>query len=131
MGRLSFDTTFLIDLQRERRKGQPGPACRFLDAHRSDSIEISSVVWGEYLEGFESVDDERIAKLQEALTVLVQTATTSRIYAALARKLRSDGLLIGSNDLWIGAASLEHAIPLVTKNAEHFRRLPGLRLIEY
>lgn len=131
MGRLSIDTTFLIDLQRERRKGEEGVAYGLLRSRSDDMIVTSSVAWGEFLEGFESMEDDRIAALEESLSVLVQTATTSKIYAVLARRLRMQGQMIGSNDLWIGAASIEHSLPLVTRNVEHFKRLPDLRLVEY
>ena len=131
MGRLSIDTTFLIDLQRERRKGEQGPAYQLLDSRRGDTIAASSVVWGEFLEGFESMEDGRIGALEESLSILVQTVTTARIYAGLARRLRAQGLMIGANDLWIGSASIEHSLPLATRNVDHFGRLPSLRLIEY
>ena len=131
MGRLSIDTTFLIDLQRERRSGKNGPAIELLNSRRDDLLMVSSVAWGEFLEGFASMEDARISALEEGVTVLAQTATTSKIYAGIARRLRGEGRLIGANDLWIGASSIEHSLPLVTRNAEHFKRLPNLQLIEY
>jgi predicted nucleic acid-binding protein len=41
------------------------------------------------------------------------------------------GTLIGSNDLWIAATALEHSLPLVTRDIDHFRRIPDLQLIGY
>lgn len=131
MGRLSIDATFLIDLQRERRRGVQGPAYDLLRSRSDDLIVTSSVAWGEFLEGFESMEDSRIVALERSLSFLALTATTSKIYAVLARRLRMQGQMIGSNDLWIGAASIEHSLPLITRNVEHFKRLPDLRVVEY
>ncbi len=40
-------------------------------------------------------------------------------------------MLIGTNDLWIAATALANDMPLVTKNAEHFRRVPGIEIADY
>ena len=40
-------------------------------------------------------------------------------------------MLIGANDLWIGAAGLAYGIPVVTRNLDHFRRIPRLEVISY
>lgn len=56
---------------------------------------------------------------------------TALLYAGVVRDLRSRGMLIGTNDLWIAASSLRHRLPVVTANVEHFRRVPGLEVIDY
>jgi len=56
---------------------------------------------------------------------------TGLLYAGVVRDLRSRGMLIGANDLWIGAASLRFRLPLVTANVEHFRRIDGLEVLGY
>lgn len=47
------------------------------------------------------------------------------------RHLQRDALLIGTNDLWIGATAVVHAMPVVTANVDHLRRIPGLEVIGY
>ena len=39
--------------------------------------------------------------------------------------------MIGGNDLWIAAAAVAHKVPLVTRNARHYRRVPGLEVAGY
>jgi len=56
---------------------------------------------------------------------------TALLYAGIARDLRGRGLLIGSNDLWIGASSLRFGLPIVTANLEHFQRIDGLEVLGY
>ncbi len=52
-------------------------------------------------------------------------------YGRAFRHLALNGQLIGGNDLWIAATSLAHGMPLVTRNLDHFKRVPGLRVISY
>ncbi len=45
--------------------------------------------------------------------------------------LRDNGIIIGSNDIWIAATALAYSLPLVTANERHFRRVPGLSIFSY
>jgi len=45
--------------------------------------------------------------------------------------LKENGLLIGSNDLWIAATALAYRMPVVTGNVEHYRRVPDLQVESY
>jgi tRNA(fMet)-specific endonuclease VapC len=56
---------------------------------------------------------------------------TALIYAGVVRDLRSRGMLIGANDLWIGSASLRFRLPIVTADLDHFRRIDGLEVVRY
>ena len=57
--------------------------------------------------------------------------SSSTLIAATLLLLQANGLLIGANDLWIAAAGLAYGVPVVTRNAEHFVRVPGLRVQSY
>ena len=52
-------------------------------------------------------------------------------YGRAYRYLEANGLLIGSNDLWIAATALAHEMPVVTRNPAHFSRVPGLEVVSY
>ena len=62
---------------------------------------------------------------------LSTTRKTAEIYAGITRALRKEGRLIGTNDLWIAAATIENDMTLVTDNSSHFGRVPELRLLTY
>ncbi|UGT91607.1 type II toxin-antitoxin system VapC family toxin [Mycobacterium ostraviense] len=53
------------------------------------------------------------------------------VYARVVRELRRRGELIGTNDVWIGCASLQLGIPVVTANVADFRRIDGLGIVQY
>jgi predicted nucleic acid-binding protein len=132
MERLALDTTFLIDLQNERRaRGQAKGATAFLHSHQSTELLLPSVALGEYLEGFADPDADEAQALVSALRILPVNADVARVYAATARGLRTKGRLIGTNDLWIACTAKAAKVPLVTRNGAHFKRVSGLVVVEY
>lgn len=59
------------------------------------------------------------------------TASVALLYAVTVRRLRRTGKLIGTNDLWIGCTAKAAGLPIATRNAEHFRRIPDLVVLDY
>ena len=39
--------------------------------------------------------------------------------------------LARGKDLWIAATAVAHDVPVVTRNARYYRRVPGLEVTEY
>jgi tRNA(fMet)-specific endonuclease VapC len=130
-GRLSVDTTFLIDLQRERRTGQGGPAHTFLERSPEVELYLSAVALGEFAEGFSSAEDPVVRSVRDHHVLLPIDEEVALIYSSTARFLRRKGALIGSNDLWIGCASLRYSLPLLTANIDEFKRIEGLEVLGY
>jgi len=130
--RVAFDTTFLIDLQRERtREDSSGPAHRFLADDPEMELHLSATALGEFAEGFRSPEDALFRTILELHVLLPTDEATALEYGRVTRSLRRAGRLIGTNDLWIAAASLRYEIPLVTANTSEFRRIPGLEVVAY
>ena len=130
MESLIFDTTFLIDFQRERKK-QPDRAHRFIEQHSDAYAFLPITAYGEYAEGFADLSDPAFVSIVESYEIIEINRPIAECYARITRTLRSKGLLIGANDLWIAAAAVSHDAPLVTRNLEHFARVPGIRLSSY
>jgi len=130
MSRFLFDTCFLIDLEREKKKGH-GKAHFFLEQHASARPYLSWTVVGEFAEGFGDVKHPVCAALVAQFNILSMDEATAQHYAVATKHLRTTNQLIGANDLWIAAAALAHGMPLVTKNASHFSRVPGLAVVSY
>ena len=126
-----LDTCFLIDLQRERRRGQSGGAHHFAEKHRAKQSYLAAVAWGEFAEGFEEIDEKMLQGFKESFEILPIDDRVAWRYSRLVRELRPRGQLIGANDLWIGATALTHGLSLVTRNVAEFRRIPGLDVIVY
>jgi len=130
-GRLSLDTSFLIDLQRERTAGAAGPAQALLERDPDVELFLSTVALGEFAEGFEDPDHPVLRMVRELHVLLPVDEQTALAYGRITRRLRADGRLIGSNDLWIAAASVRHGLPLATADAAGFGRVEDLELVVY
>lgn len=133
--RVSVDTTFLIDLQRERSAGDDGgvrgAAHRFLRRLPDTELFLSAIALGEFAEGFDSGDHPTVAAMRAGHIVVPVDDETALVYARVTRQLRRRGELIGTNDLWIGCTSLRLGIPIVTANLADFRRIDGLGIVPY
>ena len=137
--RVAFDTSFLIDLQREgsarrqeRSRGAPdGPAHRFLAAAPALELYLSATALGEFAEGFDDPEHPMLRTVREQHRLLPIDQQTALAYGRIARALRRSGQMIGTNDLWIAATSTRYALPLVTANTAQFARVSGLEVISY
>ena len=132
MDRLALDTSFLIDLQNEHRgRGAPAGAVDLLRELASAELLLPATALGEYLEGFADPDSDAARALVSPLRVLEVTSEVARHYAIVARTLREAGTLIGTNDLWIACTARAAGVAIVTRNVEHFRRVPDLTVVGY
>lgn len=130
--KLAFDTTFLIDLQRERSRGSvSGPTHRFLAAAPDLQLYLSPTALGEFAEGFADPEHPLLRTVRDQHLLLPIDERTALAYGRIARELRQAGRLIGANDLWIAATSVRYALPLVTANTGQFGRVTGLEVIAY
>jgi len=121
-----LDTTVLVDLQREIRRGQPGPATRLLESSGDAACLISFVTWMEFAEGFGDAERGACDSFLAAFQVLWPDADTAWRAARISRALRALGTPIGDHDLWIAALALQRDQTVVSRNQDHFRRVPGL-----
>lgn len=132
MGRgLILETTFLVDLERERHRQATGPAHRFLEEHAEERLALTVTTAGELAAGVSDEERPGWERLIRGLEVLEIDLDVCWAYGRAFRYLKENGLLIAANDLWIAATALTHGRPLVTRNAGHFRRVPGLRVVGY
>lgn len=126
-----LDTTFLIDFQRETTRGRSDRAYAFLDAHPDALLRTSAITCGEIAEGLGDERRDAFEELIRPCEVLDVTVAIAWRYGALSRDLRQRGAPIGDNDVWIAATALVHELPLVSRDASHFARNPGLRVLAY
>jgi len=129
--RLILETTFLIDLEREHHRGRTGPAVAFLEANPEARLYLPFIVAGELAAGIAMRDRARWEAFLAPLYVLPSTADVSWHYGRTYRHLHDTGRLIGANDLWIAATALAYQMSVVTRNVEHFQRVPGLDVERY
>ena len=128
---LILETTFLVDLEREGRRGDGGAVRDFLSAHDDYSLYITDVVVAELAMGV-SLSGRRLwERFIAPFQILRPTLDMDWHYGRAAAYLARNRLTIGANDLWIAAAGLAYDLAVVTRNIEHFARVPDLRVVTY
>jgi len=133
-----FDTSFIVDLV-NADLGAGSLAKRVDEEHTFAALSVISV--HEYLFGIYYKHHEDNDKLQMKLAsakrdlsrfeILPLTKeiveVSSRIHAQLERK----GQTIGINDVYIASTAFHFKLKLVTRNSEHYKRIPGLKIETY
>ncbi|MBP7776261.1 MAG: type II toxin-antitoxin system VapC family toxin [Acidobacteria bacterium] len=132
MGRaLVLETTFLIDLEREHLRGTPTGAVQFLERVEGARLYLPSIVAGELAAGVSMANRPRWEAFLAPFFLLPVTPDVAWEYGRVYRHLHGVGQLIGANDLWIAATAIAHRMPVVTRNVDHFRRVPHLEVETY
>ncbi|MEE8367326.1 MAG: type II toxin-antitoxin system VapC family toxin [Thermoanaerobaculia bacterium] len=129
--RLILETTFLIDLERELIKGSAGPAQEFLQKNPSAKLCTTFTVAGEIAAGASLEERQVWESFLSPFHVFGWVPEVSWQYGRVYSYLSANGLLIGSNDLWIAATAVANRVPLVTRNDRHFSRVPDLTVLAY
>ena len=96
-----------------------------------EGLVLSVIAYGEIYEGLlRDRSPQRLSQFEQFSATMDITAPDSEVahqYATIRVALRSRGLLIPDNDLWIAATVVAHDLTLVTRD-QHFSRIPGLKL---
>ncbi len=105
-------------------------------AHGAEEAGISIISVGElYFGALRSARPERNRDASQAFIDRVSVVPLDQPvmlrFAQIKAELASRGELLEDPDLLIAATALQHEAPLVTHNASHFARIPGLRLEDW
>jgi tRNA(fMet)-specific endonuclease VapC len=105
----------------------------YLQAHRQFTFSIITrfeILRGLYAKGA-TAQLVRFEQLCAVSTVLPLTDAVVVRAAQLYGELHRRGELIGDADMLIGATALDHGLVLATNNTDHYRRIPGLALVNW
>lgn len=126
-----LDTNFLILLERETRRQQMGAASQFLQDVTASDFCYTPAIEGEMACGLTLSNRGAWESFMRPFRRLAHSREVSWRYGEIYRHLAAQGRLIGTNDLWIAAAGLAYSLPVVTRNADEFKRVPNLAVIEF
>ena len=85
----------------------------------------------EFAEGFGDDLRDKSDRFLAPFRVLWPDSETAWTASRVAHSLSSAGRKIGDHDAWIAALAVQHQMPVVTRNEEHFRRVAGLVVQSY
>jgi len=134
---IHLDTSFLVDLLREQRRNRFGPASEYLETLPEGEVLVASVhvvcelMAGAHAAGPPPGDAARISRLCDALAISYPDGRFAGVYGRLLAGLRAAGVSVDTMDLLIATAAVLEEAPLVTGNARHFAKVPGLRVVGY
>lgn len=126
---LIADTTLLVGLWRRQAW-----AMSFAKANPGRCLGLPWVVLGEFWHGARRAGhDPALVRQFLALGLpLLDPEPVIPAYAAICTALQAHHpaawRAIGHNDLWIAAAAVAHAKPLVSRNRRHFAHIDGLQV---
>jgi tRNA(fMet)-specific endonuclease VapC len=125
---LLLDSDWLIDYLR-----QDARALELVGTLLPQRLNISVITYGEVYEGIyfgrhPRASEEGLRRFLDVVDVLPITTLVVQHYARIRGELRRVGRRLEDTDLLIAATALEHDLTLVTRNVNHFARVPGLRL---
>lgn len=126
----------MVDLLREQRRDQVGPARRHLESLGSERLRVSVHVVCELFAGVELSahgvhERRRVERICRRLDIVYPDSRFAALYGRIVAGLQRAGQLISTMDLLIATSALLDQAVLVTGNAKHFQRVPGLALEVY
>lgn len=121
---LVVDTDIIVDYLRQRTEVLRAACLRFSCAMTAITLyELKAV-------GVRSERQERlISVLTGVLEVLPFDRRSAEEAAEVWRLLAGQGNLIGLPDILIAGICLAWGLPLLTRNPDHYRRIPGLTVL--
>ena len=132
--RVVLDTDVVIDYL----KRAPDPTVsKLFDRIREGRLRAytTSVTAFELYRGARRAPDphKRMLEIRSILTFVVclnYDEAAANAASDISVTLEQEGIPIEIRDIFIGAIARTSGFPLVTKNVEHFRRIPDLRVIK-
>lgn len=131
-----IDTCFWIDIIRERKGNNTGPALQKLADLENTEMYTSVYTLCELHAGAElssnpKAELERVEKLLQFVNVLYPDTAFPVFYGEAEGFLRKNGTPIPVMDLLIGISAKAVGMPLLSKDTKHYGLIPGLVVQTY
>jgi len=94
-------------------------------------INLSELYYGAYKSQRIDENITMIQQLSDHVNIIQSDEAISAEFGKLKAGLENTGLIIDDADIFIAACANVHGMTLVTNNAKHFRRIKGLKLVNW
>ena len=127
------DTSFIVELLREQNAGRRGPAVRTLESIRDLKLQMPVFVLCELRAGAAQSknpghESRRLERLAEYIQTVYPAEGFASAYAEVATHLRRQGTPIPLMDLLSAVLAKCHGAAILTRDVEHFSRVPGVEI---
>jgi len=128
-----LDTSVLIDITRGSSEAQEATEAAIAEGAVTTELNAFELFAGAHHRGLPVRREMEAAGIAlRGLEILPLTRVASLKGAAIVSSLRSRGQDIGALDVLVAAIALTHGVDtIVTRDAAHFRRVPGFRVETY
>jgi len=133
---IHLDSSFLIDLMRERSRGTEGAAQRRLDDLQDEELAVSlfaacELYFGAELAKNPRLEREKVARLFGVVELALPAEGFAETYGRLMSETVRRGERVATMDVLIATSAVMVDAPLLTRNSKDFGRIRGLRLLSY
>ena len=107
-----------------------------LAIHMNDPLKISVIVllelyYGAYKSQKKNSNLAKVRHIEKSFDAIPVDFLISETFGMLKSQLESKGTPLDDFDLIIAATALAHNLTLVSNNEKHFRRIEGLKLVNW
>lgn len=121
-------TSILIDYFRKKNKSNTG--FYYLVTTKRYAFAVSVITEYEVYVGAKEDQKRSLGCFFSRVSVLEFDSESAKQAVAIQRDLKRNNRMIAIPDLLIGATAKRRGLRVATKNAEHFKRISGLELVE-
>ncbi len=128
-----LDTDFIIDLLRRKPAAENKLEELTADGDKltTTPLNASELYKGAYKSSRPIEEAKKVRHLLDTLDILEFSTAASEAFGKLSIEFQRKGNDIGDFDLLIASIALTNGEPLLTKNAKHFSKVPGLAIESY
>ncbi|MCK5852318.1 type II toxin-antitoxin system VapC family toxin [bacterium] len=104
--------------------------------HKNDPKAISVISYGELIHGAQKSQQKnknlaKVHRLAEIFPVINITKSIMDTYGLLIADLQKKGKSLDKFDAVIAATAITNGYCLVTNNVKHFKKIPGLKIVNW
>jgi len=131
-----LDTSFIVDVIRERNRRKPGPAHGWLERLGGRRIYVAffsvcELRLGAELSANAKAEHRTVESLLETMTIIHPDQGFPVLFGETAAYLQKAASSIPLINLLIGVLAKSAGFPILTKDCSHFDRIPGLVVERY
>ena len=131
-----LDTSFIVDVLRERNRQKPGPAHSWLQRLGDSRIYVSffsvcELRFGAELSQEPKAEHRAVESLLESMTVIRPDQGSPILFGETAAHLQKSGARMPLMNSLIGVLAKSVGLPILTRDFAHFDRIPGLVVERY